>query len=276
LIDNAAVLSKTLIADQEAAFQKQRKQAVKAERLQHSQPSSCTADQSWTDAHFQPQPSLGEIRGGAAGGAAKVEPSRPTHLQSYPVVSGTNPTASINSYSADLAIVSPLKQAHSYQRIFPSMAMPTLDRFLAGIGNIVQQQNALELRNWLVIEPPYADAYMQIIAEIKQQYGQDRSQLEEKCKSSLAEAIKFPGERDWHNFPPFISAYLCFICDVNIDNLLETYDRLDALIMYVARAFTMQQKLTLIPVNALTHRKMRMLVYLFYPLLSSTSKFSLN
>lgn len=111
------------------------------------------------------------------------------------------------------------------------MATPTVDSFLGGISQLLRQKNADELRNYLVIEPPYADSYNTIVREVRQVYAKGREEgLDEKCVRLLPEASEgIDGGPTWTAFVKFMVQYFCFLRDVDVGNLLETYNLLSEL-----------------------------------------------
>lgn len=111
----------------------------------------------------------------------------------------------------------------------------TIDRFLGEISRIIREKNASQLREYLVIEPPYADIYNTLISELRRAHpkGQEDA-LDAKCSNAL------PGARDgvdgsssWTAFVKFVVQYFCFLRDVDVSNLLETYNLLSELLQYV-------------------------------------------
>jgi len=112
-------------------------------------------------------------------------------------------------------------------------ATPILERFVAEVANNVRAKNGLQLKNILVIEPPYGQLYAEMINELQGQFPKGREDaLEAKCSHMLA-ALNDEEDTQWTAFTKFIVQYFGFLRDVNIQNLLETYNLLSELVQYV-------------------------------------------
>lgn len=111
----------------------------------------------------------------------------------------------------------------------------TIDRFLGEISRIIREKNAQQLREYLVIEPPYADTYNTLISELRRVYQKGREDaLEAKCSAALPEARDgIDGSSSWTAFVKFVVQYFSFLRDVDVGNLLETYNLLSELLQYV-------------------------------------------
>jgi len=108
---------------------------------------------------------------------------------------------------------------------------PTLDQFLAEISRILHERNALQLQDYLVIEPPYRDLYNAMITEIRHVFPKgSEGNLEAKCSAALPEARDGEDGQPWTAFSKFMVQYLGFLRDVNIANLLDTYNLLTELV----------------------------------------------
>lgn len=126
------------------------------------------------------------------------------------------------------------------KRTSNNSSTPTLDQFLSEISQILHQQDSSKLCDYLVIEPPYGQVYHSMINELRSAYpkGKDPA-LEVKCSSSLPDGL---GEDNasWGAFTKFMVQYLSFIRDVDVQNLLETYNLLSELVQYVVPTKTSQ------------------------------------
>ena len=110
----------------------------------------------------------------------------------------------------------------------------TLDQFLADVSRIIREKNDVQLQDYLVIEPPFGNIYLDMINELRQKYPkQSGNDLEVNCKEFVPEAeADDDGSPPWTAFTRFLVQYFGFIRDVNVDNLLETYDLLCDLVKY--------------------------------------------
>ncbi|EME81213.1 uncharacterized protein MYCFIDRAFT_1872, partial [Pseudocercospora fijiensis CIRAD86] len=107
---------------------------------------------------------------------------------------------------------------------------PVLGQFLTAINGFILVQNARELASYIAIEPPFGKLYYDLIAELQQNYPQEKEDaLEEKCRQMLVTAREgVDGSATWTPFILFMVQYLSYLRDVNEDTskLLETYDLL--------------------------------------------------
>ena len=106
------------------------------------------------------------------------------------------------------------------------MARNKLDQFLNGLDGIVAQRDGAALRDWLVVNPPFPDAYRAMIAEL-QTLGPD-GELETRCEAALITATS----NHWNSFIPFVAQYIWFLRDIDVNKLLEAYELLSELLEY--------------------------------------------
>jgi hypothetical protein len=109
-----------------------------------------------------------------------------------------------------------------------TMSTPVLDRFLRSVAELVANRDGAKLQDFLQIEPPLPDIYGQMIMELKTKYpsGEGEAELLRRCEALVP---KTKGT-SWTAFPVFMKLYFAFLRDVNVENLLETYNRLKALL----------------------------------------------
>ncbi|KAI9654568.1 MAG: hypothetical protein M1831_005329 [Alyxoria varia] len=108
----------------------------------------------------------------------------------------------------------------------------TLDQFLADISRIIREKNDVQLQDYLVIEPPFGNIYLDMINELKQKYPKgSEKKLEATCEEALPKGGEDQdGPPPWTAFTKFLVQYFGFIRDVNIENLLQTYELLCELV----------------------------------------------
>ncbi|KAL4916180.1 hypothetical protein BDW62DRAFT_186956 [Aspergillus aurantiobrunneus] len=109
-------------------------------------------------------------------------------------------------------------------------ANSVLDRFLTSLAEIVRDRDGAKLQDFLQIEPPLPDAYGQMVNELRQQYpngSPKEADLLRRCEGLVP---KSKGGSSWTAFPTFLKLYFSFLRDVNVENLLETYDMLKGLL----------------------------------------------
>lgn len=107
---------------------------------------------------------------------------------------------------------------------------PVLDQFLGSVADLVQKRDGANLQDFLQIEPPLADIYQRMIQELRQRYPpgpQSDTALQQRCEPLVPQN---KGGSSWSAFPTFMKLYLAFLRDVNVENLLETYNLLRALV----------------------------------------------
>ncbi|KAJ5083068.1 hypothetical protein N7532_012111 [Penicillium argentinense] len=109
-------------------------------------------------------------------------------------------------------------------------ATPILDQFLSGLAAIVQDRDGAKLQDFLQIEPPLSDIYQRMIEELRQCYppgSQSETVLQQRCEGLVP---KTEGGSSWSAFPTFMRLYFTFMRDVNVENLLDTYNLLNGLL----------------------------------------------
>ncbi|CBF82076.1 hypothetical protein AN5337.2 [Aspergillus nidulans FGSC A4] len=107
---------------------------------------------------------------------------------------------------------------------------PVLDRFLTSLAEIVRDRDGAKLQDFLQIEPPLPDVYRQMVDELRQHYANGSTKEAELLRRCEGLVPKSKGSSAWTAFPTFMKLYFCFLRDVNVDNLLETYDMLKMLL----------------------------------------------
>ncbi|KAI9782432.1 MAG: hypothetical protein M1816_001884 [Peltula sp. TS41687] len=115
------------------------------------------------------------------------------------------------------------------------MFTPTLEEFLKGIHDLLRSRNSRQLRNYMLVEPPLPEIYYKLTFELRRAYpGKSDQSLEQKYHEL------FPEEEDgdggeaqgtaWPGFLAFLTEYLRYLRDVNVENLLETHDQLSGVV----------------------------------------------
>ena len=99
-----------------------------------------------------------------------------------------------------------------------------IGEFLRGINGLISTSDGQLLSKWLLIDPPLPPEYQEMIAGL--QVADAEASLEGKCRSILTEV----DSREWQAFIPFITQYLLFLRDINVDNLLDAYNLLSELL----------------------------------------------
>ncbi|KAL4816775.1 hypothetical protein BDW67DRAFT_184592 [Aspergillus spinulosporus] len=107
---------------------------------------------------------------------------------------------------------------------------PVLDRFITSLAEIVRDRDGAKLQDFLQIEPPLPDVYRQMVDELRQNYPNGSTKEAELLRRCEGLVPRSKGSSAWTAFPTFMKLYFCFLRDVNVDNLLETYDMLKMLL----------------------------------------------
>lgn len=113
------------------------------------------------------------------------------------------------------------------------MAAPgsaVLNNFLASIAELVKERDGAKLQDFLQLEPPLPDIYQKMAMELRQYYPpntQGDTELLKRCEALVPRNRSGP---PWTAFPVFMKLYFAFLRDVNVENLLETYDMLKGLL----------------------------------------------
>ncbi|KAL4926399.1 uncharacterized protein BDV17DRAFT_283340 [Aspergillus undulatus] len=105
-----------------------------------------------------------------------------------------------------------------------------LDRFLTSLAEIVRDRDGAKFQDFLQIEPPLPQVYSEMVNELRQKYpngSPKEADLLRKCEVLVP---KSKGGSAWTAFPTFMKLYFSFLRDVNVENLLETYDMLKGLL----------------------------------------------
>lgn len=129
--------------------------------------------------------------------------------------------------------------------------MATLDAFLSSLGQFIRNKDPKSLQDWLVVEPPLSEPYLNLIAEVRASFpeikGTDGKPKENKLLEAHIEKL-IPLNDDagpdegpvWPGLQAFIQKYLEFMRDVNYEDLLTTHIQLSALISSVPRSNTLR------------------------------------
>ena len=122
------------------------------------------------------------------------------------------------------------------QILIRSMSTPILHEFLSGIAKILREKNGAQLQDFLAVEPELPKIYHDLASELRSNYPSDKSKaLEDKCESLLpAEDSSTSTPGSWPAFISFLVQYFSFLRDVDPKQLVETHEKLKALLRYVS------------------------------------------
>ena len=105
---------------------------------------------------------------------------------------------------------------------------PLLRQFIGLINGAIGAQNGETLKNLLPIEPPFGSDYLKLLNETFSQFS-NVDTLKEAFKSAIHVVAKDENDA-WYAFADFLATWFTFIRTVNVENLLETYDKLSGLL----------------------------------------------
>lgn len=115
------------------------------------------------------------------------------------------------------------------------MLHPTLTQFLSELSTLIRSRDSSKLQSYLVIEPPYAPIYTSLQREVQASFSAADStspaRLEGTCLSSPVGAtltvLDEHGNQaapTWSALVKFLAQYFVFLRDVDVGNLLKTYE----------------------------------------------------
>ncbi|KAK2757552.1 hypothetical protein FQN54_004521 [Arachnomyces sp. PD_36] len=111
-------------------------------------------------------------------------------------------------------------------------ATPVLDNFCSAITEIIRARDGNKLQDYLQVEPPLSESYTQMIDELRQRYPKEaagkEADLVKKCEGLMPPRAR--SGSPWIPFPILMRLYFTFLRDVNVENLLETYELLKRLL----------------------------------------------
>ncbi|KAL8842883.1 MAG: hypothetical protein Q9170_000287 [Blastenia crenularia] len=128
------------------------------------------------------------------------------------------------------------------------MATPTLDKFLGEVSSLMRENNRNQIQNYLHYEPPWPPLYNQMVSELRQTYPSfQQGNLERKCAEVLPSEEEGDGGGSYTSFISFMVKYFTFIRDVDATQLLDTHDKLKALLSQASIALSSTTGLLILP-----------------------------
>lgn len=115
----------------------------------------------------------------------------------------------------------------------PNMSL--IEQFLTGLSSIVRGRDGPRMQDFLLIEPPFNnnDLYNRLIEELRNQFPQgSEEQLQSLCDRAFPDVLddSDPDSSPWTAFMRFLVEYFTFLRDVDVSNLLKTYEMLAELV----------------------------------------------
>jgi hypothetical protein len=113
----------------------------------------------------------------------------------------------------------------------PVAETPVLNNFLSSVAELVRSRDGAKLQDFLQLEPPLPPIYTQMISELRNRYPRDASNTETELQDLCEKLVpQTDAGSQWSSFTTFMRLYFSFLRDVNVENLLETYDLLKGLL----------------------------------------------
>jgi hypothetical protein len=109
----------------------------------------------------------------------------------------------------------------------------------ATINSVIQSEDAYQLADYVVIEPPFHPDVDQFIEFLRSDYpGEDENsdqRIEEIVKQIVTETEESEDAdgrpiQSWGSFSTFLVKWMAFLRDVNMENYLEVYQQLKDLL----------------------------------------------
>jgi hypothetical protein len=105
---------------------------------------------------------------------------------------------------------------------------PLFAQFANILNTVIQSQDGEALRKLLPIEPPFDADYGRLTNEVFSAF-KSIDALKDAIRRAIA-VIARDDKDAWHTFADFLATYFEFIRKVNVENLLETYEKLSNLL----------------------------------------------
>lgn len=110
--------------------------------------------------------------------------------------------------------------------------------FCNEVNLALRNRDANKLQSILVLEPPFQPIYQQLIDSLKNKFPEHDSNAEKRLEDVVRRMVTETGESEdeegrpvasWGQMVSFLVGWMAFIRDINLENLLETYERLSDL-----------------------------------------------
>ena len=110
--------------------------------------------------------------------------------------------------------------------------------FCNEVNTALRNRDADKLQSILVLEPPFEPIYQQLIASLQSKFPSSDGKSEKRLEDVVRRMVTETGEGEdgegrpianWNPMVSFLVGWMAFIRDINLENLLETYERLSDL-----------------------------------------------
>lgn len=113
------------------------------------------------------------------------------------------------------------------------------------VNNAIKARNAAELASIVLLEPPFPPIYQELVQSLQNSYPQSaddsESRLDRLVRSVVTETAEYEDEQGkpvqgWNAMVTFLVGWMTFLRDMDLANLLHTYQGLKDLQEYVMLA----------------------------------------
>ena len=111
-------------------------------------------------------------------------------------------------------------------------------QFCSEVNTALRNRDAIKLQSIILLEPPFPPIYQQLIDSLKNKFPAHDPNAENRLEDVVKRLVGEAGESEddegrpvagWNQIVSFLVGWMTFIRDINLENLLETYERLSDL-----------------------------------------------
>jgi hypothetical protein len=107
-------------------------------------------------------------------------------------------------------------------------------RLCTAVNSAIQARNAEQLGSIVLLEPPFPSDHEELIVSLRNNYPESNasseSRLDELIRKVVTETADYQdADGSWSAMVTFLVRWMTFLRDLDIDNLLHTYQRLAGL-----------------------------------------------
>jgi hypothetical protein len=112
-------------------------------------------------------------------------------------------------------------------------------RLCAALNGAIHAGNANQLKDIVIIEPPYPSDHQELIQSLQNNYPEGDSNTEQRLEQLIKRVVSETAESEdadgrpvqsWGSLVTFLIGWMAFLRDVDPNNLLEVYQRLSELL----------------------------------------------
>ena len=108
-------------------------------------------------------------------------------------------------------------------------------KLCTAVNNAIRARDAAELATIVLLEPPFPDIYHELIQSLQSNYPQhasnSESRLDQLVRKVVTETAEYEDEQGkpvqgWNAMVTFLVGWMTFLRDMDLSNLLHTYQGL--------------------------------------------------